>query len=140
MSFDWILSAIGLLIGAGLGAAGLLNPRWAEKLVRLSEAAPGGFAEFRATYGGLFFGAHAAALALLFIASYSDDLAALSMTAGAAGVLSVAWAGSAFGRALSILRDKTGTKFNWQSVAFEGGVALLIGAPWFGWLFTSLTR
>lgn len=140
MSFDWIFSALGLLVGAGLGAAGLFNPRWAAKLVRLQEAQPGGFAEFRATYGGLFLGAHGGALALLFIASVSDDLAMLSMAAGAAGILAAAWAATASGRIVAIYADKAATKFNWQSAGFEAGVALLIGAPWIAWLFGSLAR
>lgn len=140
MAFDWILSALGLAIGAGLGLAGLLNPAWAAKLVRLREAAPGGFSEFRATYGGLFFGAHAAGLVFAWFQFLADNLAVSLMAVGAVAVLAAAWGGSAFGRLVSIWRDKTGTPFNWGSVAFEAGVAALIAAPWIFWLGGALLR
>ncbi|MBS0384976.1 MAG: hypothetical protein JSS00_06470, partial [Proteobacteria bacterium] len=56
----WCLSALALGFGALLGARGLIDPRWAQRLVRLQpDERGGGFAEFRATYGGLFFGLHA---------------------------------------------------------------------------------
>jgi hypothetical protein len=59
----WCLSALALAFGALLGLRGLIDPRWAQKLVRLRpDEQGGGFAEFRATYGGVFLGLHAVAL------------------------------------------------------------------------------
>ena len=53
----WCLSALALAFGAYLGARGLFDPHWAQKLVRLKpDEQGGGFAEFRATYGGVFLG------------------------------------------------------------------------------------
>src|SRR5690242_20363139 len=49
----WSLNALALAFGAYLGLRGLFDPNWAAKLVRLKpDERGGGFAEFRATYGG----------------------------------------------------------------------------------------
>jgi hypothetical protein len=129
----WDICFAGLLIGACLGLAAMMYPRWAARLVRLDEAAPGGKAEFRATYGGLFAFPHILAMGCVWLQNGADDLAATSLATGAILMLAAAWGGSAFGRLASILLDKAGTSFNWISVAFELFTAAMIGAPWIAW-------
>ena len=130
----WCLSALALVFGAWLGARGLITPRWAQKLVRLEpDEQGGGFAEFRATYGGLFLGLHGAALyfALSWIV-FGGALIGVLAT-GACAVIAAAWGGAALGRALSMLRDRTYTRFNLFSALFEAVLAIIIAAPWFVW-------
>jgi hypothetical protein len=51
-------------------------------------------------------------------------------------VLAAGWAGAAFGRVVSILRDGADTKFNRASVVFELAMMAFIGAPWAVWYFS----
>lgn len=138
MWIAWTLCVIGLCFGAFLGARGLLDPKWAAKLVRLREDGQGGgFAEFRATYGGVFLGLHLAALLLVFV--YLRGGAAIPGVAatGAVFATAAAWAGAAIGRLASIWRDPgANTAFNRLSAAVETVAALAIGAPWALWLAT----
>jgi hypothetical protein len=57
-----------------------------------------------------------------------------AIATGAAAVLCAGWAGAAFGRGVSMLRDGTRTRFNQFSTVFEVVVSLAIGAPWFFWM------
>jgi hypothetical protein len=120
-----------------MGAYGLLNPRWAQGLVRLRDdpEKPGGFAEFRGTYGGLFLASHLVALVLMVaVAREIEDLGGvptLWTALGAAACCGAMWIGTAIGRIASILRDATGTKYNQASVAFELALGLVVVAPWF---------
>ncbi|MFT3727360.1 MAG: hypothetical protein QM759_06025 [Terricaulis sp.] len=131
----WCLSALALGFGAYLGVRGLLDPHWAQKLVRLQpDAQGGGFAEFRAVYGGVFLGLHL--VALLFVMSWIFiGKAGMGSTAiGATAVIAASWFGAAFGRVLSMLRDDgTRTQFNRFSVGIELVMFALIGAPWLLW-------
>jgi hypothetical protein len=130
----------GLLAGAGMGLYGLINPKWAANLVRLRDdpEKAGGFAEFRATYGGLFLAGHAVAL------WYLVDLLRLRPTFDVAGIMGVAehamafgaltvcgalWIGTGLARGVSMLLDGTGTKFNQGSALFELALGLAILAP-----------
>ncbi len=132
----WIASAVGMAFGAYLGLRGLMDPRWAAKLVRLkADEQGGGFAEFRATYGGVFLGLHTAglALALQYLRS-GHEVIGVAAT-GAVAVLAFGWAGAAFGRVVSMWRDQgTATPFNRLSVGVEIALAFAIGAPWAFWL------
>ena len=130
----WCLSALALVFGAYLGVRGLFTPRWVQKFVRLEpDAQGGGFAEFRATYGGMILGLHAAAL---FLAGswiiFGGALIGVLAT-GACAVIAAAWGGTAFGRTLSMLRDGAYTRFNLISALVEALVAIIIAAPWFVW-------
>jgi hypothetical protein len=130
----WCLSALALALGAFLGARSLIDPRWAQKLVRLQpDERGGGFAEFRAAYGGLFFGLHAAAL--FFAVSWILFGGALVgvLATGACAAIAAAWAGAAFGRVVSMLRDSAYTRFNLYSALFEAVLAMIIAAPWLVW-------
>ncbi len=138
MMIAWGLNVLGLVLAAGLGARALFDPAWAARLVRLKadEAQAGGFAEFRATYGGVFLGAHAAGLGLSLL-WLREGLELIGVAAaGAALALGAAWAGSCAGRCLSMWRDGTRTPFNIASAAVEAGLALIIAAPWAVWFFS----
>jgi hypothetical protein len=133
--FAWILNALGLLFGAALGARGLLDPKWAQHLVRLQpDEQGGGFAEFRATYGGVFLGMHAVALLLTLRWLLAGGGLVGVTAAGASAAVAAAWGGAAAGRLLSMLRDKSRTRFNDLSVAIEIALAAAIAAPWFVWI------
>jgi hypothetical protein len=135
MGVAWGLCVVGLCFGAFLGARGLIDPNWAAKLVRLREDQAGGFAEFRATYGGVFLGLHGAALLLvLYYLRGGAEVPGVAAT-GAVFAVAAGWAGAAFGRLVSIWRDKgANTGFNRLSIGVEAGTALSIGAPWALWL------
>lgn len=120
-----ILCLVGCVIGAGLGVFGLAAPQRAAHLVRLRDdpERPGGGAEFRGTYGGLFLGTHLVVIVLL----HTPDRA---MALGAALAVAAAWGVTALGRLLSMALDPPSrTGFNGASVAFELVVAALIAAP-----------
>jgi hypothetical protein len=60
MHFTEIIALVGLGIGALLGLGALFAPDWAAGVVRLKAdpEKPGGYSEFRATYGGLLLLTH----------------------------------------------------------------------------------
>ncbi len=132
----WLANAGALVFGLVLGARALLDPHWAARLVRLAPdpARPGGQAEFRATYGGFFLGAHGVALALsaTWILGGSYENGVYATAAGAA--LAAGWGATAAGRILAMWRDDARTDFNMISAAIEASVALAIGAPLIVWL------
>ena len=131
----WILNAIALAFCAGLGARALIDPNWAARFVRLkADEQGGGFAEFRATYGGLFFASHAAALyfTLRWVLGGGEIIGLFA--AGAAAALAGAWIGASGGRAFALARDRSlVTRFNIYSMCTEALLAALIGAPWLAW-------
>lgn len=113
-----IVNMVGALVTLGMGGLGLLAPNMAAKLVRLAPTSPGGFAEFRATYGGVF--------VALGVVPLIWPEPGLFLVAG------LAWAGAAVGRLLSMAIDGAHFKFNSLSVVFEGVCAglLLFGNPY----------
>ncbi len=136
MEWTFWLSAFGLAIGAGMGLYSMINPKWGAKLVRLQAdpGRPGGFAEFRGTYGGLFFFTHAVALALLAHAHFAPadgQLVPLGsvFTPGVLLVCATIWWGTCVGRVLSLVLDRAGPAFNVASVGFEIALGALIAAP-----------
>jgi hypothetical protein len=134
----WDVCFVGLLIGACVGFATLLSPRWAARLVRSGEASPGGAAAFRATYAGLLAAPHILAMGFVWLQNGADDLGASAMATGAILVLAAMWGGSAAGQLLSIALDKTGSRLNWFFVAFECTVGAMIAAPWIAWYVRSI--
>jgi hypothetical protein len=136
MTFLWVLNALALTFGAGLGARALYDPKWASRFVRLKpDEQGGGFAEFRATYGGVFLCVHAVALIVtLMYVSAGEYVVGVAAT-GAAAALGAGWAGASGGRVLAMLLDGADTKFNRLSAAVEAAMALAIAAPWIGWYF-----
>jgi hypothetical protein len=131
----WCLSALALAFGAYLGARALIDPHWAQKLVRLRpDEQGGGFAEFRAVYGGVFLGLHAVTLIFVLGWVLSGEIVVGTTAIGATAVVSASWFGAAFGRLLSMLRDDTRTKFNRLSVAIEVAMFVFVSLPWLLWL------
>lgn len=144
MSIVLWVAAVGLAIGAGMGLYAMINPQWASHLVRLRDDPdrPGGRAEFRGTYGGLFFFTHAMPLALLVMVQRDASLEtpqplAIVVLSGMLAVCAAAWWGTAFGRVISIVTDRSGLPFNGASVGFEFVLGALIAAPLFSILFAS---
>ncbi|MEZ5996776.1 MAG: hypothetical protein R3C25_13595 [Hyphomonadaceae bacterium] len=136
MAIAWWMNALALAFGVYLGARGLFDPNWAARLVRLKpDEQGGGFAEFRATYGGVFLGLHLVALAFsLKYMTGGENVIGVAAT-GAAAALSAGWAGAAGGRTLAIWRDGANTPFNRISICVEAAMALAIAAPWLAWVF-----
>jgi len=112
------------VIGAGLGLGAMISPAWAAKLVRMQADPdnPDGYAEFRATFGGVFFFLHIAFLLAVLLGQG---------VIGAAAVLCFGWGGAAFGRVLSLLLDGAAvrTRHNYVSVAVELVAAAAFALP-----------
>jgi len=127
MHFTEIAAMIGLSLGALLGLGALISPRWAAGVVRLmaDPAKPGGYSEFRGTYGGLFFMVHAAALCIVLATPPTGSaFATLPVAAG--------WLGAAFGRLVSLVLDReqvAGARIIPVWMATEVALGLAIGAP-----------
>ena len=127
MHFDEILALIGLGIGALLGLGALFSPNWAAGVVRLQAdpAKPGGYSEFRATYGGLLLLIHLTAFILVLHAP--DTAAAFVVLPIAAG-----WFGAAMGRTFSMVLDRgkgCEAKIIPIWIATEIALGLAIAAP-----------
>ncbi|MCA8901617.1 MAG: hypothetical protein KDA53_10230 [Hyphomonas sp.] len=103
MHYGEVISSVALVFGAGLGLGALFFPNWAAGVVRLMEdpdpLKPGGFSEFRATYGGLFLFSHLMTLVIIIkMPAVFSVMAALPLAAG--------WIGAGLGRAFSLLMDR----------------------------------
>ena len=124
------------VIGAMLGLVSLFAPARAAEIVRLQPdwAAPGGFAEFRAMYGGFLLLAHLAVL----LAIVMQAQAGMASVIGTAFAVGAGWLGAALGRALSMVADhgehRTRTGYNLFSTGFEFVLGLALLAPWIGHL------
>lgn len=120
------------VIGAMLGLVSLFAPARAAEIVRLQPdwAAPGGFAEFRAMYGGFLLLAHLAVL----LAIVMQAQAGMASVIGTAFAVGAGWLGAALGRALSMVVDhgehRTRTGYNAFSTGFELALGLALIAPW----------
>ena len=131
-----LLTGIAATIGALMGLAALIVPRWASNIVRLSTSGmkPGGWAEFRALYGGGFLLAHGSVL--LTIAMMSQ--AGRNSVVAAGFAIGALWLGMAIGRSVSVLADhkthRTRTPLNLFSIPFEIVMGLALWAPWLGHL------
>ena len=134
MLIAWVFNTLALVFGVLLGARALFEPKWASRLVRLREDEQGGgFAEFRATYGGVFLGLHAVTLFMSLKYLMGGEFVLGVAAAGGCAALSAGWADAAFGRAIAIVRDKADTQFNRFSVVFELVMAAALGGPWAVW-------
>lgn len=137
LTLAWWLAAAALAFGAVLGARALIDPKWAARFVRLApDDQGGGFAEFRATYGGVLLGLHAVALLLVLRYLLSGEHVVGVAATGALAALAAGWGGAAFGRIIAIWRDGADTGFNRISAVVEAAIALAIAAPWMLWLFS----
>lgn len=129
-----IIAIIALGFCAGLGMGALLVPSWAAGVVRLvadpDPDKPGGFSEFRATYGGLLLLIHLSVLIILLQGSLDLTYKIFALFPVAMG-----WIGAGFGRTLSLLLDKEQNRANglipvW--IPMELILGLMILAPVFG--------
>lgn len=130
----WI-SFAGMGFGAALGVYAIVDPHWAARLVRLKESGPGGFSEFRATFGGLFFGSQAAAMVFMgAVALEVESLAGVPThwaALGAAAVCGAMWIGTGLARIVSMALDGTGTRFHQAATVLELVMGIAILAPWY---------
>lgn len=134
MSLLDLIAVLALGSCAALGAGALFAPKWAAGVLRLvpdpDPEKPGGFSEFRATYGGLLLLIHLSVLLILLQEQ-------LDLTYKMFALLPVAmgWIGAGMGRTLSLLLDKADNRENglipvWIPLEFALGFAIL--APVFG--------
>ncbi len=127
---EWIIAAAAAVIGACMGLLSLIVPRWGASVVRLAPDPrwKGGFAEFRASYGGALLLAHGAVLLTLAMSAQAGAGAVM----GASFAVSLYWGGMAIGRAASMVLDRhkeTVTSYNAGAIAFEAVMALALAAP-----------
>jgi hypothetical protein len=126
----WIIAGLAALLGTAMGLGALIMPRWGQSVVRLMPDPrwKGGWAEFRASYGGGLVFLHGAVLLTI----------AMSFQAGAGAVMgasfaaSLYWLGMAVGRVVSMIVDRekeTRTSYNAIGVGFELVLAGALGAP-----------
>ena len=133
MHYGEIMSLLALGFGAILGAMALISPHWASGVVRLVEDPdpdkPGGYSEFRATFGGFFMLSHMMTAALLMTVSASDvNLLSVLVVLP----LAAAWMGASLGRAISLLVDGRKNRSNGMIpvwIPMEFLVGLVIAAP-----------
>jgi len=127
---EWIIAAAAAVIGACMGLLSLVMPQWGANIVRLAPdpRRKGGFAEFRASYGGALALAHGAVLLTLAMSAQAGSGAVM----GASFAMALYWGGMALGRAASMILDghkDTVTSYNAGAVAFEAVMALALAAP-----------
>lgn len=129
MNILTIISALALLFGSLIGLGALFAPKWAQGVVRLvpdpSPEKAGGFSEFRATYGGLFFMLHMTALVCLLVVGGLPALFAIMPVAAG-------WFGSGVGRSISYLLDvqeNRGSGLIPVWIPFELALGLAIACP-----------
>ncbi|MEM9668597.1 MAG: hypothetical protein AAF950_06690 [Pseudomonadota bacterium] len=121
------ISAAGLLFGVWAGFLALVRPAQIARSLRLqaNPAKPGGYAEFRSTFGGVFLMIHAVALIFVLRLEPTDTIPVILP-------ISAAWIGAAIARSVSMVVDKEengegGINRYW--VMLEIVVALIIAAP-----------
>lgn len=116
---EW-LNYLGALGTLALGVTGLISPLTAQKIVGLKPDTISGKSEFRASFGGLWVALGAVPL--------------VTMAPIAFAFLGLVWLGTAAGRLVSFVLDKTIDGKNIFNVSFEIVFAALclIGAPWVG--------
>ncbi len=129
-----LIAIIALGFCAALGLGALLAPKWAAGVVRLvadpDPEKPGGFSEFRATYGGLLLLIHLTVLIILL-----QGQLALTYKIFALFPVAMGWIGAGLGRLLSLVLDKSENRENglipvWIPMELALGFAIL--APVFG--------
>ena len=118
MSVAMWLNQIGAVFTIGMGLLGLLYPSGAARFTGLNAGTRTAFAEFRATFGGLF-------VALGAVPLITGEPSAYLVS-------SLAWIASAVGRVGSIVLDKGYEPKNFSAVVFEAafGALLIAGSPY----------
>jgi len=129
--FTEIIAIMALGFASLLGLAGLFVPKWASRMVRLvanpDPEQPGGFAEFRALYGGFFLMLHLTALAIVWQPELKTSIKIFALFP-----ISAAWIGAAMGRGISLFldgEDNRSAGINPITLAVELAIGLAIAAP-----------
>ncbi|MFM7858904.1 MAG: DUF4345 family protein, partial [Flammeovirgaceae bacterium] len=112
MSILTVCNLLGASITTGLGCMGLFAPHAAARFTGLKALNPTGFSEFRATYGGIFLALGAALWITREPLLYQ--------------VIGVAWIAAAVGRIVSVFADHAKESRNFQAVAFETTIGILL--------------
>lgn len=104
MHWTEIISFAALGFCALIGFGALISPKWAAGVVRLQAdqdpLKPGGYSEFRATYGGLLLLLHFMAIVLVWhLPKTQTDILVLAP-------LAAAWVGAGIGRSISLVLDR----------------------------------
>jgi hypothetical protein len=114
VSIFQILNVIGAIATIGVGCLGLFAPHAASCFTGLNASNKTAFAEFRATFGGMF-----VVMGLIPLLTNDEPLAYFM-----AGLV---WLGAAVGRVVSIILDKGFSEpKNVAGVAFEAAFGLLL--------------
>lgn len=136
MQIAWVLCALGLLAGLGLGVYALLRPRAVARSLGFAfdPERPGAMGEVRA-FGAFIAGAQL--LALVFVVGALSEVFGLrsGATAQVSAILLIApaalvWLCAGFARIASILIDKDGPALNWRLAFVDFVLALMIAMPW----------
>jgi len=135
MSPAWILCAIGLLAGTGIGALALAAPRLALRMLGVRvEGGRGGEGETRAIGGLLVFAHLLPALVAVFAAAevLGYRRGTISQFSGMIVIAPIAlgWFGAGLGRMLSIFADGTDKVLNWRLTFLDLVLAFMIAMPW----------
>ena len=127
MHWTDILSYATLGFGAAIGFGALISPNWAAGVVRLQAdpdpLKPGGYSEFRATYGGLLMMLHLMALIMVWhLPKTQTDILVLAP-------LAAAWIGAGIGRSMSLILDREDNRAPglipvWIPMEFALGLAI----------------
>jgi hypothetical protein len=136
MHFGEIIALLGLGLGAALGLGGLIAPNWASGVVRLKADPdkPGGYSEFRGTYGGFFLLMHFTALLLVLQLSAGPPI----LTVAATLPVAAAWLGAAAGRVVALVYDADklrGATIIPVWMAVEAAIGLAVAAPLLQFVF-----
>ena len=126
----WIITGFAALVGTGMGLASLAVPRWGQSVVRLGPDPrwKGGWAEFRASFGGALALLHGAVLLTLVMSGQAGSAAVM----GASFAAALYWFGMAIGRLASMALDtaeETRTSYNAAGVGFELIMGFALAAP-----------
>ena len=131
MPAAWMIAGIASVVGGAMGLLSLIMPRWGASVVRLAPDPrwKGGWAEFRASYGGAILFAHIAVLMTLAMSAQ----AGAGSVIGASFAVSLYWIGMAIGRIVSMIVDhkerETITQYNLIGTGFEAVMGLSLAAP-----------
>lgn len=131
----WYIAGLAALVGVAMGLLSFVRPRWGANVVRLSarDDRPGGWAEFRASYGLGFAALHASVLLTLAMSGQAGEGSVI----GASFACAVYWVGMGLGRVTSMALDGaegTRTGYNVFGTGFELVLGAMLLAPFLGHL------
>ena len=130
IELTWLIAMVAALIGSAMGLMSFCVPRWGASVVRLAPdpRLKGGWAEFRASYGGAILLPHMAVLLTMAMSFQAGTGAVI----GASFIAATYWLGMAIGRIISMIVDQaeqTLTRYNAMGVGFELVMAVALAMP-----------